>query len=511
MLERSFMEKKYYKWDYLIALFLTLLVGLVAFRYCDGGHSQGDDFAAYILEARAIAEGTLEEQIRLNPFLHPSTIFDPELAQASQLTYAWGLPLILSFVYRLVGFDLSQPLCLFYYKIPGILSYALFAGVLYLFYRRRFGCGLSALLCFCMVFSIFKDINQILTDFPFLLLTFLCFLLFEVFASTRRRKGKLVCGLSLAVCMWMTVETRLNGFTVTLLILLQHLFLLWKRKPKKQELWLELLPHGLLLAMVFLSCLVMPVASSNLSDVGLGYWKAGFMYFGWLMKRWLYALTSYGFTDIIQYLKFAALALFLLGIVCDGRQQFAYAVFIVGTVLVNVSLPYYQGLRYFYNILPLILMFIACGGCFLYRRIRDLSANTLYRGCVTVCVVLALLLFTLVLLQLVTSTVSYLTMEKAEDSSVATKNIYSDSCREMYDVILAQTEEDAVIAFRKPRALYLNTGRIAFCVGINGHTLEEADYYLEFSEYHGQELTEAEYGDLSVVFANDQMCLYRCP
>ena len=51
----------------------------------------------------------------------------------------------------------------------------------------------------------------------------------------------------------------------------------------------------------------------------------------------------------------------------------------------------------------------------------------------------------------------------------------------MYRFIQEELLEDAVIAFGKPRALYLNTGRTSFKVGVNGHETGEADYYLRHS------------------------------
>ena len=57
-------------------------------------------------------------------------------------------------------------------------------------------------------------------------------------------------------------------------------------------------------------------------------------------------------------------------------------------------------------------------------------------------------------------------------------DVYSDEAIETYRFIRENASEDAVIAFAKPRALYLNTQRRSFRPGINGHEMEDADYFL---------------------------------
>lgn len=54
----------------------------------------GDDFAAYITESIAIANDTLDEQIRLNPLMHPSPLTFLDEA-ADTLVYVWSFPLML--------------------------------------------------------------------------------------------------------------------------------------------------------------------------------------------------------------------------------------------------------------------------------------------------------------------------------------------------------------------------------------------------------------------------------
>ena len=499
------------KFDLLIALLFSLVTGIVVFSFCNNAHPQGDDFAAYILQAKALADGTLSQQLRLNVFLHPSIIYAPASESLETLTYVWGFPLMLLPIYLLFGFDISQSLCIYYYKLPGIFSFCLFAGVLFLFYRRRFGRGFSLVLCLCMVFSIMEEANHIQTDIPFLLFSMLCFLLSEHFFSQTPGKIKLATGFALGLSMWAAVETRLNGFTVSLLILLEHLFVLWKQKPRGRDLAVDLFPHLLLLALTGITALLLPIPNSNLSDVGLGSIKNGLIYFYSLFSHWCILLTSYDFLRQADLLAVLAVVLFMLGLVSHLRQESAYALLILGTVLVTSSLPYGQGLRYFYNILPLLLLFIAYGVCVIFHFLQSLWNNIWYRRFLTFLATTGLIVFSVIRLSSVYSVYSYILCENQEYANVASKNLYSESCIEAYDFLINNTESDAVVAFCKPRALYLNSGRVSFRVGLNGHTIEDADYYMEFTENYGKELSNEIYSSLDTIFDNGQIRIYRRP
>ena len=56
--------------------------------------------------------------------------------------------------------------------------------------------------------------------------------------------------------------------------------------------------------------------------------------------------------------------------------------------------------------------------------------------------------------------------------------VYSDDAVDAYQFIRENVEEDKIIAFGKPRGLYLSTGRVSIWPGRNGHKLKDADYLL---------------------------------
>ena len=96
--------------------------------------------------------------------------------------------------------------------------------------------------------------------------------------------------------------------------------------------------------------------------------------------------------------------------------------------------------------------------------------------------------------------------------TVEDQDVYSPKAVEMYNYIQVNVSENAVIAFGKPRALYLNTGRLAIRPGQNGHRISDADYYLEYLISHGEfdiEKSEAAATSKERIYENSLFRLYR--
>src|SRR6476646_940516 len=107
----------------LIVLIISLILGASSLTR---GHTWGDDFASYIMQAKSILTGRMHEFVEHNSF----TIFQSS-NQIGPVAYPWGYPLILTPVYYLKGIS---PLAL---KLPGLFFYAGFLICLYFLARRR--------------------------------------------------------------------------------------------------------------------------------------------------------------------------------------------------------------------------------------------------------------------------------------------------------------------------------------------------------------------------------------
>lgn len=494
-----------------LAIFLAITVFVSAFLYCDSTQYWGDDYAAYILEGKAIATGTMAQQHRNNVLLHPSTINYEDLDNLTELVYVWGYPLVLSIVYKLVGFDIDVPQKLMFYRLPALLSLGLFAAVLFLFFSRRFHPVFSAVLTLFIFPQLIFSQAFIETDFPFLCFSFVCFYLYEVFQDDRSLRQKILLGSLLGISMWYTYALRLNGFTIIVLLALQTLFYLLKNKPNRLALSLQLYPFALFLVLFLVCKIWMPTPTSNMADVGDGILSEGLFYYYDLLTDWLYRLTPFGPIGLQDFVYDVLKVLFIIGLVYQGwRKDFRYTFFLAATIVVNASLPYTQGIRYVYNILPFILMYIAYGILFLYRMVRKFLSKESYRTYFSRIAVTLLLVFGLTEL----ITLGTILQTHPAEKAVAKWNAYAEPCMEVFHFIRNETDPSAVFAYMKPRALYLNTDRLAFAPEVNNHTIWDADYYLRIIEpkyWPSEELTESEWEQLQLVFSNSDFELYQVP
>lgn len=500
-------------WDRILACVLAVLVFVSGILYCDTNHTWGDDYAAYMLQGKAIAEGTVQQQTKENLLLHPGEIYGEDFQSMKSLVYVWGFPLQLAAIYRLVGFDvLTSQQSILYYKIPGCLSLGLLAGILFLFFRRRFRTDVSMLLTVFLVLSIFPDIQNIHTDLPFLCMTFCSFYLYETLWERTTKKEMVIHAVALGISMCYACLLRLNGTTVILIIAAMHIFKMVYTPECRSRILYHCLAYVVFAVLLGAFYLVFPYPTSNSGDIGLGDLLMGTKKNYWILSAWLSNAVPFGSGKLIGMVTWGLKLCCVIGFLSKGRKaEFGYAVFLAGTLLVTASLPYHQGVRYLYGILPLIVMFIADGVSFIYDIVcKYLKQERLIRGfaCLGfVCVVL----FAAVELKAGCNAILEEREQRKTLSQDATDNAYAESCLEVYRFIREETEADAVFAFLKPRALYLNTGKLSFRPNVNGHRLQDADYYVWFKPWEDEEeeVIPQKENRMKQVFRNSDFIIYR--
>lgn len=442
-------------WDKMLAWVLAALVLVGGLICCDTNHTWGDDYAAYMLQGKAIAEGTVQQQTQRNLLLHPGEIHGKDLHSMTSLVYVWGFPLQMAAIYRLVGFDvLTSQQSILYYKIPGCLALGLLAGILFLFYRRRFRTDVSLLLTVFLVLSIFPDVQNIHTDLPFLCMTFCSFYLYETLWDRTTKKGMVLHAIALGISMCYVCLLRLNGTTVILMIAAMHIFKMVSSPEYRNRIPWHCLAYvvlGVLLATLYL---VLPYPTSNSGDIGLGDLVMGTKKNYWILSAWLSRAVPFGSGQLTEMVTWGLKLCCAIGFLSKGRKaEFGYAVFLVGTLLVTASLPYHQGVRYLYGILPLIVMFIADGVGFIYGIVcKYLKRERLIRGfsCLgVVCVVL----FAAVELKAGCDVILNEREQRNTLSQDATDNAYAESCLEVYRLIREETETDASVCISQAQGV----------------------------------------------------------
>lgn len=525
----EYVQKRVIRQDILVAALLILAVGAAGIFHLDNTCYWGDDFAAYISEGIAIADGTLEHQLALNPLMHPSYL--PEHLRSGQLTYVWGYSLLHSLIYKIVGFDRVSFSTIIYYKIPSVICFALLAGVFYLFLRKRFSRPLALVLA--AVFSgyegFFEFMDTLYSDIVFLFFFLLSLFFIELFISARKPKAKIILGIISGAAIWYTYEVRLNGIAVLFAAVIAQLieYIRARRLPSLRELPAELSIYASFILLVFASSLILPSATK---DSGISAWlfRENILYylelivnwFGLLVKNPLFVVFSlvikvpdYNFLiDAAHIIGYVMLVLCIIGVLFSDKRLNLYLAVLSAVYYFSVCLlPYQQGLRYIYPLLPILLMYVGYG---LMKIAQTIHIAPMFANAkVSVCILSALLCI-LAFVPVVKTDIGVIHGQSkvsiaAEVSGLYRYNIYSDSPIEVYNYISQNTPIDSKVGFFKPRALYLNTERVSLPIGVNGHSLDEVDYFLCWKQFGEEQLTPEWRSKFTQVFSNDEFTLYE--
>lgn len=506
--------KRLLKRDILTAAALFLLVIVLGAGMLDRGHEWGDDFAAYMMQARAIANGTMEEQSRINRIIHASQMSFGGEETPDQLTYVWGYPLALSAVYRAIGYDAEAGGIPIVYKLPNLLAYGLFAAVVYLFYRRRFSYAGSLFLA--LLFALHADmlahVNDLMSDIFCLMLTTAALTLLEVFLEAEAPKKKAALGLLLGAVLWYNYEVRLNGVTVIYIVIAAHALHLLRRRDARGAWAAQLTPYALLLALLGASLLALPQATGNSSHIASGPTRQmlfNIRFYAQEIGEWVQAMLP-GFVPLRAYAYIPLAMLAAAGVVRSGiTKNLHLTALMLGTFAVVILLPYVQPLRYLFNALPLVLLFAAYGAQMIWQRTARLLAPRAIRAAKWIGYA-AMLLVTLCMAQ---NTIGRITQRAGQGDALHHYGAYSAEALDIYAYIRENTDSDAWIGSSKPRATMLNTDRIGFMPGINGNRYKDMDYLLAFTggEFYDSvtdSIWPELWDELMEVYRNDKFALY---
>ena len=504
--------------DILIALALALAVVLLTGTVLNCQHNWGDDFAAYLLEGTAIAEGRFGEQVSQNYALHHR--LDPRVDYGRTHVYVWGYPLLLAAVCRAAGYDRTDFSTVVFYKLPNLLFLGVFVFVFYLLMRKRFCISVSALLTvtFAVCARITEYTNSILTEIVFTAMCYACFLAAEKLWKQRTVRPRILYGILLGVLFWYNYEVRLNGIVVLLCVLLgqalDRLVFRRREKPVPEDL-LSLVPYAVFLLLLFVSdTLILKAATSGASDLAKGSLQGFFgnvrIYYE-AMHEWLHDVLFHGkgggraFSKVIVDLAiWAVLLLFGIGVVRDGfkRRNLYLTVYMLGSFIGTCMLAHNQWIRYIVNLLPLFLMYAAYGvkACadLLQKALRaDENKKAGFRRIAVPALAACLTLYAVLPL-------AGKAVRNGGNWQEHGRYAYSGNAVKMYRYIRENVPEDSVIQCNQYRALLLNTGRLTI------HTAGDtavADYYL-----HIDECSDAKWfstGEFEEILNCDSLVLYR--
>ena len=146
-------------WLFVVTAVMVAGMVLVTTRLTTS-HDWGDDFAGYLLQARALADGTAWAEVELNGRLLESS--DRRVGPDG---YPWGVPALLSLAARVVGWDVNG------LKVLGFASFVLLSAF-HLRLLRQAGLGPGAIaVCGAAVLwqpALLEHVDIIGSDLPFL-------------------------------------------------------------------------------------------------------------------------------------------------------------------------------------------------------------------------------------------------------------------------------------------------------------------------------------------------------
>lgn len=542
VLDKNILSFRYSRRDIVIALSFALLVLILSLLSLYPSCNWGDDFAAYINEAIAIANGTFEQQAALNYYMHPSVM--PEGTDGT-LVYVWGYPLLLSAVYAIFGYDTVNYSSIIYYKLPSVICFAAFSALLFLFMRRRFSVRGSVIItsAFCGLPVFYELINSVYSDVVYMFFCMLSLLLIELYFSQPCVRKRLISGIILGAVLWYSYEVRLNGLTLLVVFMICHVAALIREKSFKiSELHVQLAPYitYVLLLLLFERLILLPPTLNSGDVVGMKFstFVSNALYYIILLVDTIRAsintalvffipntllskLPQHTFDflfNISNILSWCVLLLTAIGVFTRGlKQNLQLTIYAVGSAVGTCALPYTQGLRYLFGVLPVFALFTAYGSGFVVSSIKTHikpPAKQPSAGLSFTLSLLTILLSISLFAQIFNMDIDNIRSITAEKDSIHSgmDGAYSEDAINVYNFICTNTATDDIITFHKPRALFLNTGRLSFSYLYNNRSPLEADWCILtdfFVDYYTNTETPEWFNEFEPVMTSGEFTVFR--
>ena len=475
--------------DFLIIFIITLLASVMSISLYSIGQFWWDDFASYILQARAITEGRMAEFVAENGRAIAQSTYP-----VGPAAYPWGYPLLIAPIYALAGLSITA------LKLVNTFAFVAFLAVFYAYARQRFAWTLSTALVAALAFNptLLKATDLIQADFVFLLVTTAG--LFLIDRQWQTGKSSAPQKILLGTLIFGSFFLRTNGILLLAPLALVDFFQL-RAQPQ---------PGYRFAALTYLVFLLLTAASLLIFPNGQGSYLNHYELFfspARLFDNLLFYLGLPGwlFSELpLAGLFFALTGLSALwGLAQKPRAELPALVFSSLTLLLYISWPERQGLRFIYPILPFFLVLAGRGWQDLTRRIK--ASPWLVHLPATFFAGLALL----------SLSVSF---QRAGGKLFSREEIngpFDPVSAEMFAFVREETEAGSTLIFFKPRLMKLLTDRYTILIE-DCARIGEGDYVVihEKQERNGQidpdEIKTCNPNiELQIAFKNQRFTIYQ--
>jgi hypothetical protein len=507
------------------ALFLAIVGMHIVLVYCtlNNGHDWGGDFSQYIMQARSITEGKLLEFIEANRFTMLQSSYPP----VAPVAYPWGFPVLLAPVYAAFG---NSVIAL---KSIGAIFFVLFLFCLFIGFRKYHSpFAVLFLVCLFALNPYFLwHLNQILSDMPFLVFSTVAVLLMGELIITRRRfVSSAWDNFFLGAVIFAAYSIRTTGILLILTLGITQLISLGQRISRSETTntsWPVILSGLVSSHRISLSgCLVGFLPYASFFGLSL-LWSALLPDGSLSYVNYLGGISVSSVADNLIYnVKLPALffsgpeskLLFLVGLVFHVlslpcvfrglirryRTDYHITVYVILTLLLCIIVPFKQGLRYLFPVLPFYLSFMLTG---LEGLERDSTS-----GIKSLRKIANLAFVSLFILWLgILSRSSYINIVANREVS---SGPFAATSRGMFAFITENVEPESTVIFFKPTVMRMMTGRQSIWIN-KTEELGRGDYLCLYRTNREDQVSPAvvrEYltqGMAQLVYENADFRVYR--
>ena len=416
----------------IIILLLSMVIGS---SHLTRGHEWGDDFASYIMQAKSILDGKMQDFVQHNSI----TIYQSS-SQIGPVAYPWGYPLILTPVYAVKGIS---PLAL---KLPGLFFYIGFLICFYLVMRTRLPRTESLLLVSLFAFNpmLVDFLDQILSDVPFLFFSTLALLL-----MTKEKKRSVLDYVLLGGVLAFAFFIRTTGILLLASFLAVELLKLWKYRTNRQitidifrQIFIVCITFGLLW---LIYSLIFPGGSESYFDQLRGFrLQAALRFFNDYLQ--LFSV-FFGNSITWAYLYDFLFIFFLIGLWLRRNDETILIVFFSLWMLTLIIWPIWQGPRFIFPLLPIFIYFTFQGMNSVINKLPEKHHQLGQR-------IYYVFWLSIACIFLFYSTVNtYVNLR----NNRSINGPFDPFSIQVYDYIKEKTPSDSIIIFFKPRAMRLMT------------------------------------------------------
>jgi hypothetical protein len=446
---RTSHDRRFASQDLLILSSAVLLSAALAFAMLTKGHDWGDDFAAYLTQAISILHGTMRQVVMMNAF----TMRESSRAYGPIAT-PWGYPTLLAPVYLACG-----GLNIFCLKLVNIPAFAAFLVVFFRFTRRRLPLVDSAIVLSLLSINpeLLRFQDNILSDITFLFLSTASVLLIETTSVSDHPEGTGWRNVALGVVLFLAFFVRTSGLLLVPTLLFTQAIRYRGRYSNRSD-WTRVVPIAAIPYLVFG---VLTLALVAMFQSG----EASFLALYRTMTRrdvihnvWTYLILPGEFFASVPFgniLPWALLPFLAAGIAVSYRQDFTALLYCGLTLLLLITWPSQDGLRYMFPLLPFFTYFTYRGtqaaASVVRQRYHRAGEGAVRTAWLVIVAAFAIGSFRSARINL-------------DRHRVVNDGPFERSSAELFDWIRSATAPDSVVIFFKPRAMRLLTDRAALLV-----------------------------------------------